>query len=381
MSDDTSFVAPEAWHSHFSALLDPPPSPPGTTADMMASYIAENCDNYNSEWNNKITRHELLKGISSLGNNKSASFDGVSNEMLKASKNIIAEPVLLLFNTILSSVIYPTQWKSDILTPLHKSGDKNDPNNYRGISVSSCFGKLFNKILQKRLENFSSSKNLINEVQGSGKKGSRTADHLLIVRFLIDKYVKTQGKKLFACFVDLKKAFDMVPREKLFYTLLKDFSIGGNFLKLLQEMYTGNKIFIKTADGLLQPIPTSIGVKQGCIFCPLLFNLFINKIADIFDKTCRPVKINNKEINCLLWADDLVLFSETDTGLQTAIDKVQAFYASLNMPINVKKTKIIVFNKRGLKLDKIFAFKLNGLKLEITDEYQYLGLKLRPSGS
>ena len=83
---------------------------------------------------------------------------------------------------------------------------------------------------------------MINEVQGSGKKGSRTADHLLIVRFLIDKYVKTQGKKLFACFVDLKKAFDMVPREKLFYTLLKDFSIGGNFLKLLQEMYTGNKI-------------------------------------------------------------------------------------------------------------------------------------------
>ena len=173
----------------------------------------------------------------------------------------------------------------------------------------------------------------------------------------------------------------MVPRAKLFYTLLKEYKIGGNFLKILQEIYTNNKIFIKTAEGLLQPITTSIGVKQGCVFSPVLFNIFINKICSIFDESCNPVKIKNLEVNCLLWADDLFLCSESATGLQNAINKMQSFYESLDLPINIKKTKIMIFNKRGLTLSDKFSFTLCGEKLEITNEYQYLGLKLRPSGS
>ena len=181
--------------------------------------------------------------------------------------------------------------------------------------------------------------------------------------------------------MDLKKAFDMVPRLKLFYTLLKEYKIGGNFLKILQEIYTDNKIFIKTSDGLLQPITTSIGVKQGCVFSPILFNICINKISTIFDESCNPVKIKKMQINCLLWADDLFLCSESANGLQNAIDKMQAFYESLDLPINIKKTKIMIFNKRGLSLENQFSFTLGGNKLEICNEYQYLGLKLRPSGS
>ena len=144
----------------------------------------------------------------------------------------------------------------------------------------------------------------------------------------------------------------MVPRNKLFYTLLKDYSVGGNFLRILQQIYSNHEVFVKTTDGLLKPIRTSLGLKQGCIFSTILFNLYINKIAGIFDQNCHPVKINNIESNCLLWADDLLLMSETEQGLQNAIDKMADFYSSLNLPINIKKTKIIIFNKRGLKLDK-----------------------------
>ena len=76
-----------------------------------------------------------------------------------------------------------------------------------------------------------------------------------------------------------------------------------------------------------------------------------------------------------------MLVSQTSTGLQNAINKMNSFYQSLDLKINIKKTKVIVFNKRGVQLEKKYAYVIDGKKLEITDQYQYLGLKLRPSGS
>ena len=266
-SDDTSFIDPKTWREHFSTLLGP-------TIDLtqdqqtLIDYVDNNCEKYESDLGKPITLPELLNGISSLANNKTTIFDMISNEILKTAKLVISKPILRLFNSILSSSIYPSQWKMDILSPIHKSGEKNDPNNFRGVTVSSCFGKLFNKILQKRLEDLCKSKNYISNVQGSGKAGSRTSDHLLIVKFLTDKYVKQKGKYLYTCFVDLRKAFDSVPRSNLFYSLLKDYSIGGRFLKILREIYKDNKIFVKLSDGLLQPFTTTISVKQGCVFSP-----------------------------------------------------------------------------------------------------------------
>ena len=396
VTNDTSFISPDKWHEHFSSLLAPPvptaeteisaqgehtADMDNTTEDAMLEFVAQNSADFKIEIDFQFTRSEILNGISALKNNKACSFDRITNEMLKTGKLILADPLLQLFNSILNCTIYPTKWKADILTPLHKSAEKNDPNNYRGVAVSSCLGKLFNKLLQNRLENFCNKKEYVCETQGSGKKGSRTSDHLLIVKFLIDKYVKQQGKQLFACFVDLRKAFDTVPRTKMFYSLLKDYKIGGNFLKILQEIYSGNQVYVKLSEGLLKPIKTSIGLKQGCVFSPILFNLFINKISDIFDDTCAPVRVNNKEINSLLWADDLLILSETPTGLQSAINKMQSFYQSLDLQINVKKTKVMIFNQRGSTLDKKYSFSICDKKLEVTDQYQYLGLKLRPSGS
>merc|ERR1712030_219793 len=81
------------------------------------------------------------------------------------------------------------------------------------------------------------------------------------------------------------------------------------------------------------------------------------------------------------WADDLLLFSKTPSGHQNSINKMQSFYKSLGLTVNIKKTKVMIFNRRGLVLDKKYTFVLEGKNLEITGEYQYLGLKLKPSGS
>ena len=139
------------------------------------------------------------------------------------------------------------------------------------------------------------------------------------------------------CFVDLRKAFDSVPRAKLFYKLFKDYSIGGNFLKVLRETYKGNNVFVKLSQGLCDSFETTQGVLQGCVNSPILFNLFINDISGIFDYSYDPVSINNTKQSALLWADDLVLLSETAGGLQESINRMNNYFESLNLNIKAKK--------------------------------------------
>ena len=108
-----------------------------TTQNIPQNFnFSSQTDMARSELDNRITRAEIIQEISSLKNNKAISFDRISNEILKAGKLVLVAPMLKLFNSILSSALYPSDWKRDILTPLHKSGEKSDPNNFRGLG---CF--------------------------------------------------------------------------------------------------------------------------------------------------------------------------------------------------------------------------------------------------
>ena len=378
VKDDTDNVSPDLWRDHFQRLLGPAVAMDQKNTDLK-SFINSNCDKFTSELDCPFSLTELTVAVKSLKNNKSLSFDQITNEMLKVAFPVIGKQLLCIFNSVLLTCTVPSSWKDTILTPIHKSGPHDDPNNYRGIAVSSCVYKLFSKLLNSRLYQKANFECMVSEQQGSGKKGSRTADHLLVFKFLIDKYVNT-GAKLFTCFIDLKKCFDKIPRLLLFSTLLKDYSIGGNFLKLLMEIYSKNRLFIKVSGGLCTSFETTTGVLQGDSNSPLLFNIFVDKITKIFDASCDPVSINNIPQNCLLWADDLLVFSTSAEGLQNSIDKIGIFYSSLGLEISFSKTKIMVFNKSG-KLLKGYKFLLNGIELEITNEYQYLGIKFTPSGS
>ena len=70
------------------------------------------------------------------------------------------------------------------------------------------------------------------------------------------------------------------------------------------EMYENHNVFVRVTNGLLQPIGTTIGLKQGCGISPL-FNIFINKLPTVYDQSCDPVQLGGRDMSCLLWADDL----------------------------------------------------------------------------
>ena len=104
---------------------------------------------------------------------------------------------------------FPKCWKTGFIVPIFKSGESSGPGNYRGITITSCFGKLFTLIINERLLEFLNHKKTINVCQIGFRKGYRTADHVFVPNTIINSYFK-KGKNVYACFVDFSKAFDTV---------------------------------------------------------------------------------------------------------------------------------------------------------------------------
>ena len=97
---------------------------------------------------------------------------------------------------------------------------------------------------------------------------------------------------------------------------------------------------IKVKGGYLDPISCHLGLLQGGILSPMLFNLFIDDIKYIFDKACEPINLINEQVTHLLYADDLIIFSKTESGLKQSLKNLEGYCKSWQLDINVKKAKL-----------------------------------------
>ena len=142
-----------------------------------------------------------------------------------------------------------------------------------------------------------------------------TVNSIFILKMLIDKYVKSKPKKhrnlLFSCFVKFRKAFDCIPRQKLFDKLRKE-GVQGRFLDVLISMYSNDKSAVKIDNKLTEAFTCFAGVKQGCMMSPTLFNFYLSDLPKFLNTTSSTdVVLGGRSINCLLYADDLVIFSRS----------------------------------------------------------------------
>ena len=204
-----------------------------------------------------------------------------------------------------------------------------------------------------------------------------TSDHIFLLQTIIEKFVKKQKRKLYAVFIDFKKAYDTVDRSKLFRRL-QSMGINGIFFKNIKAMYEKISYKIKLKDGHLDPINSNLGLKQGCPLSPMLFNLYIDDVKDVFDEECDPVTITDTKISHFLYADDLVLVSLTPEGLQRSLDKVSAYSKTKTLTISIKKSKSMVFNNGGRMIKT--KFRIDDETLEPIKSFCYLGFDIVPSG-
>ena len=371
------------YHSYFSKLYNKPldTDEKNLGATVFGSSLSEKfrASNVSEHLNIPFTEEEILSGAAKLKNGKASGFDSVLNECLRHGRHALSIPIQKLFNLIRQSGCYPNDWTFNILSTIYKGGQKDDLDNYRGISVGSCFGKMFGLLLTNRLRNTIAKFSLIGPNQIGFLEGNRASDHVFVVNTLVNKIVKNEGKNLYVAFIDLKKAYDSVDRNFLFSKLWA-LGLDGSFLNIIKSIYRSVKQCVKLGGTLIEPIPTTVGVKQGCNLSPLLFNLFIEDMKLEFDHDCDQVSLDDTHLSHLLFADDLVLFSTSKDGLQRCLDKVDRFCNKWGLNINSKKSNIMIFNKTGIK-PRNLAFKVGEKELPITNRYKYLGTMISASGS
>ena len=340
---------------------------------------AKDFTNCNDILDKGISNIEIIKASKRLKNGKAVGGDAICNEMIKCFVHTgFIDIIRAIFNAIYSKSYFLKLWKVGYIIPIFKSDDSFDPSNYHGIIVSSCLGKLFTLVINERFIKFLDVRNIFSHYQKGFRRGDRTADHVFILNTILNSYF-SKVIKIYACFVGFSKAYDSVWRNGLLYKLILN-GLSLKFILLIKSMYTELQAAVKLPNGVTPYFSSLVGVRQGCNLSPMLFNLFVNDIFDLFDNAkCDPVKLQTKLIHCLMYADDLLILSETENGLTKSLERLSNYAKKWKLKISAKKTKIIVFNKAGNIIS--VKIRMDDIIIQSCSEYTYLGTIFTPANS
>ena len=170
--------------------------------------------------NRPFTHQEIAEAITKLKNIKAGGLDQIINEFLKHSRKDFVQYYTKFLNLSFKSGHMPADWCQSVILHIYKNkGDIDDSNNFRGIPLLSCFGKLFKSCLNRRLTIFIENNNIVQAEQAGFKFDFSTIDHLFVLKSLADMYL-SKRQRLYCCFVDFKKAFDTINRTTLWCMII-----------------------------------------------------------------------------------------------------------------------------------------------------------------
>ena len=317
-----------------------------------------------------LTEAEVNSAIKSLKAGKAPGVDDIRPEMLKAMNCFGIRWLTRVCKVAWKTGKVPKQWQTSVLIPIHKKGDKKKCTNYRGISLLSLPGKVYAKCLERRCREIVEPQ--LEDAQCGFRPGRCTTDQIFSLQQVFEKSWE-YAKEVYACFVDLEKAYDRVPRDKL-WSVLQEYGVDGQLLAAIKSLYKQSEVFVRVNGMKTKPFNVSVGLRQGCVLSPLLFIIYMDRIDK--NSSGRGVTIGDCSVRRLLFADDLALLSSSRSDLQEALDRFSDACSDAGMKISTVKTEIMCVSRQPVQC----SIQTNGEILKQTEKFKYLGVTFSSDG-
>ena len=289
-------------------------------------------------YNDSLTMLELCNALT-LGKNSAPGPDEISYQMLKHLHPSALKNLLALFNRVYHSHQIPRDWRQATILAFPKPGkDRLRCTSYRPIALTSCVGKLMEKMINIRLMRYLESQSLINRSQYGFRQGRGTTDSLIRVHNHLKKNM-SERKHSICVFFDIEKAYDTTWRAGIL-AALHEAGIRGNLGSYLKEFLCDRRFRVKIGNTYSTEKTQIEGVPQGSVISCTLFLMALNGIISDL-----PV-----DVHASLYVDDLMLYASSrhlpslGRRLQRAINTIENWATRHGFKFSPLKTTAVHFN-------------------------------------
>jgi hypothetical protein len=273
-----------------------------------------------------------------------------------------------------------TLFRTGVTVLIPKIENASDPADFRPITMGPVVARVYHRLLAARLER----QLPISERQKAFRKGDGLAQNAYLIQSIIKDHT-TSRSALNITFIDIKKAFDSVSQESIILAAQR-MGVPPRLLDYLRDLYKDNTTRLRFGSALTDTIECRQGVRQGDPLSPILFNCVMDWALSNLD-TDIGAKLGWTTVSYLAFADDIVLFSASDAGMQSQLNTLSAAFSSMGLSINEKKSASLRIQIDG-KAKKWFINAKPYLTVEgrtipamsIVDTYKYLGTGITAEG-
>ena len=208
------------------------------------------------------------------------------------------------------------------------------------------------------------------------RAGRSTIENIFNLRILCEKYLQHQ-QNLYHVFIDFKKAFDRVCHEA-FWATMRKCNINASNIRAIVNLYDKAQGAVLFNGSTGEWFRTTVGVRQGCLLSPTLFNIFLERImCEALDDHEGSVSIGGRLITNFRFADDIVVNVEEEEEAGSLVDRLERTTTRYQMEIGPDKTKVMTNNPNGFQRE----IKIKGQRLEEVENIKYIGAIISNEGS